>query len=239
MIEIKNLHKQFNDKPVLVDINLSVPQGQILTIIGPSGSGKSTLLRCINLLEQPNKGEITIDEEIVSNNNIQKIRQKVGMVFQHFNLFPHMTVLQNITYAPKKILGLSETESKKRARALLKLVGLTNFEKSLPNRLSGGQKQRVAIARALIKNPSILILDDCLSAVDANTERTILGNLDYYIKDKTTLFITHRIFYNFNFDLIIYLQDGKIAEQGTHDSLLAKNGFYAELYRAQQSLDDN
>ena len=118
MIEIKNLHKQFNDKPVLVDINLSVPQGQILTIIGPSGSGKSTLLRCINLLEQPNKGEITIDEEIVSNNNIQKIRQKVGMVFQHFNLFPHMTVLQNITYAPKKILGLSEAESKKRARAL-------------------------------------------------------------------------------------------------------------------------
>jgi ATP-binding cassette subfamily B protein len=95
----------------------------------------------------------------------------------------------------------------------------------------------VAIARALIKNPSILILDDCLSAVDANTERTILANLDYYIKDKTTLFITHRIFYNFNFDLIIYLQEGKIAEQGTHDSLLAKNGLYAELYRTQQSLD--
>ena len=217
MIEIKNLHKQFNDKPVLVDINLSVPQGQILTIIGPSGSGKSTLLRCINLLEQPNKGEITIDEEIVSNNNIQKIRQKVGMVFQHFNLFPHMTVLQNITYAPKKILGLSETESKKRARALLKLVGLTNFEKSLPNRLSGGQKQRVAIARTLAMHPEVILFDEPTSALDPEMVKEVLQVIESLAHTGITMIIvTHEMKVAEKVsDRILFIDHGKILEDTT------------------------
>lgn len=223
MIEIKNLHKQFNDKPVLVDINLSVPQGQILTIIGPSGSGKSTLLRCINLLEQPNKGEITIDEEIVSNNNIQKIRQKVGMVFQHFNLFPHMTVLQNITYAPKKILGLSETESKKRARALLKLVGLTNFEKSLPNRLSGGQKQRVAIARTLAMHPEVILFDEPTSALDPEMVKEVLQVIESLAHTGITMIIvTHEMkFAEKVSDRILFIDHGKILEDTTPKKLFS------------------
>ena len=214
MIEIKNLHKQFNNKPVLTDVNLSVPQGQILTVIGPSGSGKSTLLRCINLLEQPDKGEIIIDKEIVSNSNIQKIRQKVGMVFQHFNLFPHMTVLQNITYAPKKILGLSETESKTRARDLLKLVGLTNFEKSLPSKLSGGQKQRVAIARTLAMHPEVILFDEPTSALDPEMVKEVLQVIESLAHTGITMIIvTHEMkFAEKVSDRILFIDHGKILE---------------------------
>jgi polar amino acid transport system ATP-binding protein len=217
MIEIKNLHKQFNNKPVLTDVNLSVPQGQILTVIGPSGSGKSTLLRCINLLEQPDKGEIIIDKEIVSNSNIQKIRQKVGMVFQHFNLFPHMTVLQNITYAPKKILGLSETESKKRARDLLKLVGLTNFEKSLPSKLSGGQKQRVAIARTLAMHPEVILFDEPTSALDPEMVKEVLQVIESLAHTGITMIIvTHEMkFAEKVSDRILFIDHGKILEDTT------------------------
>lgn len=217
MIEIKNLHKQFNDKPVLVDINLSVPQGQVLTIIGPSGSGKSTLLRCINLLEQPNKGEIIIDKEVVSNSNVQKIRQKVGIVFQHFNLFPHMTVLQNITYAPKKILGLSETESKTRARDLLKLVGLTNFEKSLPSKLSGGQKQRVAIARTLAMHPEVILFDEPTSALDPEMVKEVLQVIESLAHTGITMIIvTHEMkFAEKVSDRILFIDHGKILEDTT------------------------
>ena len=217
MIEIKNLHKQFNNKPVLTDVNLSVPQGQILTVIGPSGSGKSTLLRCINLLEQPDKGEIIIDKEIVSNSNIQKIRQKVGMVFQHFNLFPHMTVLQNITYAPKKILGLSETESKTRARDLLKLVGLTNFEKSLPSKLSGGQKQRVAIARTLAMHPEVILFDEPTSALDPEMVKEVLQVIESLAHTGITMIIvTHEMkFAEKVSDRILFIDHGKILEDTT------------------------
>lgn len=217
MIKIKDLHKQFNDKPVLVDINLSIPQGQILAVIGPSGSGKSTLLRCINLLEHPDKGEIAIDKEVVTNSNIQKIRQKVGVVFQHFNLFPHMTVLENITYAPKKILGINDAESKKRARELLKQVGLTNFEKALPSKLSGGQKQRVAIARTLAMHPEVILFDEPTSALDPEMVKEVLQVIESLAHTGITMIVvTHEMkFAEKVSDRILFIDHGKILEDTT------------------------
>ncbi len=226
----------------LADFNLHIKAGQKVLILGKTGSGKTTIAQLLTRMYETSTGQILIDGVDINNFQVQNLRNDIGYVQQDVFLFSD-TIQNNIQFGLKEKVSYDDlTHAAKTAHVLKEINNLPKqFDTLVGERgttLSGGQKQRVAIARALIKNPSILILDDCLSAVDANTERTILGNLDYYIKDKTTLFITHRIFYNFNFDLIIYLQEGKIAEQGTHDSLLAKNGLYAELYRAQQSLDD-
>ncbi len=226
----------------LADFNLNIKAGQKVLILGKTGSGKTTIAQLLTRMYETSTGQILIDGVDINNFQVQNLRNDIGYVQQDVFLFSD-TIQNNIQFGLKEKVSYDDlTHAAKTAHVLKEINNLPKqFDTLVGERgttLSGGQKQRVAIARALIKNPSILILDDCLSAVDANTERTILGNLDYYIKDKTTLFITHRIFYNFNFDLIIYLQEGKIAEQGTHDSLLAKNGLYAELYRAQQSLDD-
>ena len=225
----------------LADFNLNIKAGQKVLILGKTGSGKTTIAQLLTRMYETSTGKILIDGVDVNHFQVQNLRNDIGYVQQDVFLFSD-TIQNNIQFGLKEKVSYDDlTHAAKTAHVLNEINNLPKqFDTLVGERgttLSGGQKQRVAIARALIKNPSILILDDCLSAVDANTERTILANLDYYIKDKTTLFITHRIFYNFNFDLIIYLQDGKIAEQGTHDSLLAKNGLYAELYRAQQSLD--
>jgi ATP-binding cassette subfamily B protein len=225
----------------LADFNLNIKAGQKVLILGKTGSGKTTIAQLLTRMYETSTGKILIDGVDVNHFQVQNLRNDIGYVQQDVFLFSD-TIQNNIQFGLKEKVSYDDlTHAAKTAHVLNEINNLPKqFDTLLGERgttLSGGQKQRVAIARALIKNPSILILDDCLSAVDANTERTILANLDYYIKDKTTLFITHRIFYNFNFDLIIYLQEGKIAEQGTHDSLLAKNGLYAELYRAQQSLD--
>ncbi len=227
----------------LADFNLNIKAGQKVLILGKTGSGKTTIAQLLTRMYETSTGQILIDGVDVNHFQVQNLRNDIGYVQQDVFLFSD-TIQNNIQFGLKEKVSYDDlTHAAKTAHVLNEINNLPKqFDTLVGERgttLSGGQKQRVAIARALIKNPSILILDDCLSAVDANTERTILGNLDYYIKDKTTLFITHRIFYNFNFDLIIYLQEGKIAEQGTHDSLIAKNGLYAELYRAQQSLDDN
>ena len=226
----------------LADFNLNIKAGQKVLILGKTGSGKTTIAQLLTRMYETSTGQILIDGVDINNFQVQNLRNDIGYMQQDVFLFSD-TIQNNIQFGLKEKVSYDDlTHAAKTAHVLKEINNLPKqFDTLVGERgttLSGGQKQRVAIARALIKNPSILILDDCLSAVDANTERTILGNLDYYIKDKTTLFITHRIFYNFNFDLIIYLQEGKIAEQGTHDSLLAKNGLYAELYRAQQSLDD-
>ena len=225
----------------LADFNLNIKAGQKVLILGKTGSGKTTIAQLLTRMYETSTGKILIDGVDVNHFQVQNLRNDIGYVQQDVFLFSD-TIQNNIQFGLKE--KVSYDELKHAANTAHVLNEINNLPKQFDTlvgergtTLSGGQKQRVAIARALIKNPSILILDDCLSAVDANTERTILANLDYYIKDKTTLFITHRIFYNFNFDLIIFLQEGKIAEQGTHDSLLAKNGLYAELYRAQQSLD--
>ena len=227
----------------LADFNLDIKAGQKVLILGKTGSGKTTIAQLLTRMYETTTGQILIDGVDVNQFQVQNLRNDIGYVQQDVFLFSD-TIQNNIQFGLKEKVSYDELKhAAKTAHVLNEINNLPKqFDTLVGERgttLSGGQKQRVAIARALIKNPSILILDDCLSAVDANTERTILGNLDFYIKDKTTLFITHRIFYNFNFDLIIYLQEGKIAEQGTHDSLLAKNGLYAELYRAQQSLDEN
>lgn len=225
----------------LADFNLNIKAGQKVLILGKTGSGKTTIAQLLTRMYETSTGQILIDGVDVNHFQVQNLRNDIGYVQQDVFLFSD-TIQNNIQFGLKEKVSYDDlTHAAKTAHVLNEINNLPKqFDTLIGERgttLSGGQKQRVAIARALIKNPSILILDDCLSAVDANTERTILANLYYYIKDKTTLFITHRIFYNFNFDLIIYLQEGKIAEQGTHDSLLAKNGLYAELYRAQQSLD--
>jgi ATP-binding cassette subfamily B protein len=225
----------------LADFNLDIKAGQKVLILGKTGSGKTTIAQLLTRMYETSTGQILIDGVDVNNFQVQQLRSDIGYVQQDVFLFSD-TIQNNMQFGLKEKVSYDDlTHAAKTAHVLNEIINLPKqFDTLVGERgttLSGGQKQRVAIARALIKNPSILILDDCLSAVDANTERTILANLDFYIKDKTTLFITHRIFYNFNFDLIIYLQEGKIAEQGTHDSLLAKNGLYAELYRAQQSMD--
>ena len=225
----------------LADFNLNIKAGQKVLILGKTGSGKTTIAQLLTRMYETSTGKILIDGVDVNHFQVQNLRNDIGYVQQDVFLFSD-TIQNNIQFGLKEKVSYDDlTHAAKTAHVLNEINNLPKqFDTLVGERgttLSGGQKQRVAIARALIKNPCILILDDCLSAVDANTERTILANLDYYIKDKTTLFITHRIFYNFNFDLIIYLQEGKIAEQGTHNSLLAKNGLYAELYRAQQSLD--
>jgi ATP-binding cassette subfamily B protein len=227
----------------LSDFNLNIKAGQKVLILGKTGSGKTTIAQLLTRMYETTSGQIFLDGVDVNKYQVQHLRNDIGYVQQDVFLFSD-TIQNNMQFGVNEKVSYDDlTHAAKTAHVLNEINSLPKqFDTLVGERgttLSGGQKQRVAIARAIIKNPSILILDDCLSAVDANTERTILGNLDYYIKDKTTLFITHRIFYNFNFDLIIYLQEGKIAEQGTHDSLLAKNGLYAELYRAQQSLDEN
>jgi len=214
VIKIKNLHKKFHDKTVLADISFFVPQGEVISIIGPSGSGKSTLLRCINLLEQADSGIIELDNEIITPNNIQKIRKKVGMVFQHFNLFPHMTVLENITYAPRKLLGLSIKEANKFAQELLKQVGLANYEHMLPSKLSGGQKQRVAIARTLAMKPEVILFDEPTSALDPEMVKEVLQVIESLAHTGITMIIvTHEMkFAEKLSDRILFIDHGVILE---------------------------
>jgi polar amino acid transport system ATP-binding protein len=224
MIKITNLHKSFNNQLILSDINLSVSQGEVIAVIGPSGSGKSTFLRCINFLEYPDNGTIEIDKELVTINNIQKIRQKVGMVFQHFNLFPHMTVLQNIIYAPRKVLGLNIKEAKNRARNLLKQVGLNNFENTLPNKLSGGQKQRVAIARTLAMQPEIILFDEPTSSLDPEMVKEVLQVLESLAHTGITMIIvTHEMkFAEKVADRILFMDHGKILEDTSPHKFFTK-----------------
>ena len=235
MIEVQNLHKYFGELEVLKGINARITDGECICVIGPSGGGKSTFLRCINLLEVPTKGDILIDGVSVMHNlrQLDKMRQKVGMVFQQFNLFPHMTVLKNITLAPVKLKKMTASEAGDKAMELLNRVGLADKANEYPNRLSGGQKQRVAIARVFLKAPPILILDEATSALDSVTEARIQGAFDRLARGRTTLIIAHRLSTIRSADRILVIQDGVVAEQGSHQELLAKNGVYATLYHTQ------
>lgn len=217
MINITKLFKEFNQTVVLNNISLNVPAGQVVAIIGPSGSGKSTFLRCINQIESPSSGKIMIEGELVTAKNIQRMRQKVGMVFQHFNLFPHMTVLENITYAPKKILNLSESEAKKQAKELLEKVGLSSFSKTLPSKLSGGQKQRVAIARTLAMHPQTILFDEPTSSLDPEMVKEVLKVIESLAHTGITmLIVTHEMNFAAHVaDRILFLDHGKILEDSS------------------------
>ena len=216
MIEIKGLYKNFGTLEVLKDINKTINKGEVVAIIGPSGSGKSTLLRCINLLEIPTKGEILIEgKNIVSSKaNVNKIRQKVGMVFQHFNLFPHKTVLQNLTLAPMKLKKMSKAEAEKIAMDLLRKVGLEEKRDVYPNTLSGGQKQRVAIARALAMNPEVILFDEPTSALDPEMIGEVLDVIKKLAHEgMTMLLVTHEMGFARNVaKRVIFMDEGRIVE---------------------------
>lgn len=214
MIIVKNISKSFGEKKVIDDVSLSVKQGEIVAIIGPSGSGKSTFLRCINFLEQPEEGYVEVDSKRVTKKNIQKIRSNIGMVFQSFNLFPNMTVLQNIVYPQVKTLNKTYTASMDEAKKLLNRVGLAGYEKKFPSNLSGGEKQRVAIARALGMKPSIMLFDEPTSALDPEMVREVLDIIRDLSNTKITMIIvTHEIkFAQELADRIVFFDQGKIVE---------------------------
>lgn len=238
MIDVKHLSKSFGDHLVLDDISEHIHPQEKVVIIGPSGSGKSTFLRCLNLLETPTKGSITFDGTEITDPkvDINLIRRQMGMVFQHFNLFPNMTIRKNITLAPVQTGLMKQAEADETASTLLRRVGLEDKADAYPSQLSGGQKQRIAIARIFLKNPPILILDEATSALDSVTEAKIQHAFDKLAAGRTTLIIAHRLSTIRNADRIISISDGVITECGTHDELLRKGGIYAELYKTQNAL---
>jgi polar amino acid transport system ATP-binding protein len=216
MIQINNLSKSFKNNTVLKDISLKINQGEVVALIGPSGSGKSTLLRHVNGLETPSNGQVLVDGVNIfeSDKNLQDIRSSVGMVFQHFNLFPHMNVLQNVTYAPIKVRKLSKELAEKKALELIEKVGLSDHIKKNPAQLSGGQKQRVAIARALAMEPKIMLFDEPTSALDPEMVKEVLDVIKSLAHTGVTmLIVTHEM----NFakevaDRIIFLEEGILLE---------------------------
>lgn len=219
MIKLKNLHKYFGNLEVLKGIDVEIPKKQVVCIIGSSGSGKSTMLRCLNLLEQPTSGEIWIENTNINDKktDINKIRQKVGMVFQQFNLFPHKNVLDNITLGLTKIKGLSKEEAEIKARQLLLKVGLEEKSNAYPGNLSGGQMQRVAIARALAMDPHVILFDEPTSALDPEMVGEVLGVMkDLAREGMTMLIVTHEMgFAKEVADRVLFLDQGKIIEDGT------------------------
>ena len=225
MIEIKNVSKWYDDFQVLTNINETIARGQTVVICGPSGSGKSTLLRCVNGLEPYQKGEITVDDISLSNpkTNLYKLRQKIGMVFQKFELYPHMTVLNNITLAPMKVLKKSKHEAEKRAIALLERVGIPEKAMAYPANLSGGQQQRVAIARSLAMDPSYMLFDEPTSALDPEMIKEVLDvMIDLAKEGMTMIVVTHEMgFAREVADEIIFMDEGKIIERGTDESFFA------------------
>lgn len=216
MIKVENLHKTFGKLEVLKGITTTIDDGAVVAIIGPSGSGKSTFLRCLNKLEEPTEGRIWIGNDEITNpkTNIMKIRQKIGMVFQHFHLFPHMTVLENLTYSPMKVKGLSKEEAEKKARELLEKVGLLNKADEYPNRLSGGQKQRVAIARALAMEPEAMLFDEPTSALDPEMVKEVLDVMKSLAHTGMTMaIVTHEMgFAREVADRVLFLDNGVLVE---------------------------
>ena len=196
MIHVNNLHKSFGKNDVLKGINEHIKKGEVVVVIGPSGSGKSTFLRCLNLLEEPTSGEIVFEGNSITDKkvDINKIREKMGMVFQQFNLFPHKTVLENLTIAPIKVKGISKAEAEKKAFELLERVGLTDKAKAYPSSLSGGQKQRIAIARALAMEPDVMLFDEPTSALDPEMVGEVLSVMKDLAKDGMTMVVvTHEM----------------------------------------------
>lgn len=218
LIEIVNIHKKFKDAHVLKGVDLKVAKGEVLVIVGPSGSGKSTLLRCINGLEKITEGHIFFEGDDITDKkvNINKIRQKIGMVFQQFNLFPHLTVLDNITFAPRKVLNVSKKEAENLARELLKKVGLEGKENQYPIQLSGGQQQRVAIARALAMKPDAMLFDEPTSALDPELVKEVLDVMKQLAYEGMTMVVvTHEMgFAKEVGDRLIFIDDGQILEDG-------------------------
>lgn len=225
MIDIKNLHKSFGDLQVLNGIDEHVAKSEVVVVIGPSGSGKSTFLRCINLLETPTEGEIYIEGERINapKVNVNNVRQKMGMVFQHFNLFPHLTIMENVTLAPVKLKKMSKENAVKKGEELLKRVGLFDKADAYPSQLSGGQQQRVAIARALAMEPDIMLFDEPTSALDPEMVGEVLDVIrDLAKSGMTMVIVTHEMSFAREVGTrVLFMDRGIVIEQGKPDDIFS------------------
>jgi polar amino acid transport system ATP-binding protein len=232
MLRLRGVEKRFGELEVLKGIDLDVQRGEVICILGPSGSGKSTLLRCVNLLEPPEEGEILLEGQDICKGpgsgtgeqswNLDFVRQRVGMVFQQFNLFPHKTVLENVTMAPENVLGQSKGEAREKGTALLERVGLADKLAQYPERLSGGQQQRVAIARALAMEPHVMLFDEVTSALDPELVKEVLDTMrELAAEGMTMLVVTHEIgFAKEVGDQVVFMDGGVIVEQGKPTEIL-------------------
>ena len=235
MIQIKDLKKSFGNLNVLKGVNLNIAEQEVLVIIGPSGCGKSTLLRCMNFLEEPTSGTVAIDGVVLKNDaTINEVRKEVGMVFQRFNLFPHMTVLENLMLAPMKVRGVDKAEAEATAKKYLEKVGMADKANNYPEQLSGGQQQRVAIARALCMKPKVMLFDEPTSALDPEMINEVLDVMKTLAHEGMTMVVvTHEMgFAREVGDRVIFLYDGNILEEGTPDDIF----FHAKEERTKSFL---
>ena len=225
MIQASNLQKNFNKLHVLNGIDVKIEQGEVVVVIGPSGSGKSTFLRCLNLLEEPTGGEVIFEGTSITDkkNDVNKLREKMGMVFQQFNLFPHMTVLENITLAPRKVKRLSKEAADEIAFVLLKRIGLEDKADTYPNQLSGGQKQRIAIARALAMSPDVMLFDEPTSALDPEMVGEVLDVMKKLASEGMTMVVvTHEMgFAKEVGSRVLFMDDGRIVEEGSPEEVFS------------------
>ena len=223
MIKVENLHKSFGELEVLKGVSEHIKKGEVVSVIGASGSGKSTFLRCLNMLEEPQSGSIIFEGVDITQEkvNIDKHRQKMGMIFQHFNVFPHMTVIENITMAPMLIKKKSKAEAEEQAMKLLEMVGLAEKRDEYPRRLSGGQKQRLAIVRALAMEPDVMLFDEPTSALDPEMVGEVLQVIKNLVKSgMTAVIVTHEMgFAKEVSDRVLFMDGGVIAESGTPDQI--------------------
>ena len=225
IISVRDLEKHFNEGQLkaLRGVSADIKRGEVVVVIGPSGSGKSTFLRCLNLLEEPTHGTVTVEGVNITDPkvNINKHREKMGMVFQHFNLFPHMTILKNMTLAPRKLLKKSKAEAEEKALALLKRVGLADRANAYPSQLSGGQKQRIAIVRALCMEPQVMLFDEPTSALDPEMVGEVLDVMKQLAHEGMTMVVvTHEMgFAREVADRVIFMDEGKIIEEGTPEEI--------------------
>lgn len=226
MIKVENMTKQFNSLKAVDDVSLEIKKGEIVCLIGPSGSGKSTVLRCIHGLEKPEKGAVYLNDQLLDpkEEHYRELRNKMGFVFQHFNLFPNMTVLENLTLAPIQVMKKSKEEAKEIACQYLKRVGLLDKKDEYPNKLSGGQKQRVAIARSLCMNPEIMLFDEPTSALDPEMVIEVLEVMQELAKEGMTMVVvTHEMgFARTVADRVIFLEDGKIIEENSSKTFFSQ-----------------
>ena len=235
MIQIKDLRKSFGNLNVLKGVNLTIAEQEVLVIIGPSGCGKSTLLRCMNFLEEPTSGTVAIDGVVLKNDaTINEVRKEVGMVFQRFNLFPHMTVLENLMLAPMKVRGVDKVEAEATAKKYLEKVGMADKANNYPEQLSGGQQQRVAIARALCMKPKVMLFDEPTSALDPEMINEVLDVMKTLAHEGMTMVVvTHEMgFAREVGDRVIFLYEGNILEEGTPDDIF----FHAKEERTKSFL---
>lgn len=240
LLSVRHLKKAFGDHVIFEDFDLDVRKGEVVVVIGPSGCGKSTLLRCLNGLEPIQGGEILLDGEPVlrESKSITRMRQKIGMVFQSYELFPYKTILENILLAPMKVQKRPRSDVEKEALELLERVGLADRKDDYPRQLSGGQKQRVAIARMLMQQAPIMVFDDSLSAVDAETDAKIRAALRDTLHSATVLLISHRVTTLMQADRILVLDGGRVSALGAHRELIDRPGIYRDIYDIQMRSDD-